>query len=86
MINPMLQVLGRNQPLPNNLNQVKNMLNMVRSSGNPQAMLNNMLAQNPQMQNVINYINQNGGNPQQAFYKMAQERGVNPDDILNMLK
>jgi hypothetical protein len=34
----------------------------------------------------MNYINQNGGDPKQAFYAMAREKGVNPDEILNMLK
>jgi hypothetical protein len=41
---------------------------------------------NPQYQQVMNYIQQNGGDPQAAFYKMAQERGVNPDDILSQLR
>lgn len=86
MVNPMLQALAKNQQLPNNLSQIKNMITMIRNSNNPQAMLNNMLSQNPQMQQVMSYINQNGGNAQQAFYKMAQEKGVNPDEILNLLK
>lgn len=85
MVNPMLQALAKNQQ-PNNLSQIKNMMNMIRNSNNPQAMLNNMLSQNPQMQQVMNYINQNGGNAQQAFYKMAQEKGINPNEILNLLK
>ena len=49
-------------------------------------MLQQMTAQNPQMQQVMNYVNENGGNAKQAFYKLAQEKGVNPDEILNMLK
>jgi hypothetical protein len=41
---------------------------------------------NPTYSRVMNYIQQNGGDPKAAFYKMAQERGVNPDDILSQLR
>lgn len=84
MSNPMLQMLSQNQP--NNISQIRNMINLVRNSNNPQVLLNNMMMQNPQMQQVMSYINQNGGNAQQAFYKLAQEKGVNPDEILKLLK
>ena len=79
MSNPMLQMLSQNQP--NNIYQIRNMINLVKNSNNPQALLNNMMMQNPQMQQVMSYINQNGGNAQQAFYKLAQEKGVNPDEL-----
>ena len=72
--------------LPGNLGQIKNMMNMVRSAGNPQAMLAQMMQNNPQMRQVMDVVNQYGGDPQKAFYAIAQQRGVNPDEILNMLK
>ena len=59
---------------------------MLRGSGNPQMMLEQMMQSNPQMKNIMNYINQNGGDPKQAFYKMAQEKGIDPNQILNFLK
>ena len=72
--------------LPGNLGQIKNMMNMVRSAGNPQAMLAQMMQNNPQMRQVMDVVNQYGGDPQKAFYAIAQQRGVNPDEILNMLR
>lgn len=54
-------------------------MNMLRGSGNPQMMLEQMMQNNPQMKDVMNYINQNGGDPKQAFYKMAQEKGIDPN-------
>ena len=84
-MNPMLSALNQNR-MVQNLQPIKNMMNMLRSAGNPQMMLQQMTAQNPQMQQVMNYVNENGGNAKQAFYKLAQEKGVNPDEILNMLK
>lgn len=58
----------------------------VQMAGNPQMMLSQMMGQNPQIKQVMDYVNANGGDPQKAFYKLAQERGVNPDDILNQLR
>lgn len=59
---------------------------MVKSARNPQAMLSQMMQNNPQYQNVMNYVNANGGDPQKAFYAMAKEKGINPEEILSQLK
>lgn len=45
-----------------------------------------MMMQNPQMKQVMDFINQNGGDAKSAFYKLADWRGVDPNEILNMLK
>lgn len=61
------------------------MLSMVKASNNPQQLFNSMLSNNPQMQNVMQYVNQHGGDPRQAFYSLAKEKGVDPNQILGML-
>lgn len=81
MINPMLAALNQSRVTP-----IKSMMQMLKSAGNPQMMLQQMMSQNPQLQNVMQYVNANGGNAKEAFYKMAKEKGVNPDDILQMLR
>ena len=81
----MLQAL-KNQPINSNLNQIKQLMNTVRFARNPQAVLQNLLQNNPQMQQVQGLINQYGGDPKTAFYKMAEEKGVNPEQILSMLR
>ena len=60
-------------------------MNLFKNSNNPQALLQNMIQNIPQMKGVINFINQNGGDPKTAFYKMAEQEGVNPNEILDML-
>lgn len=65
---------------------IKNMMNLVKSAGNPQMMIQQIMMQNPQMKQAMDYINQNGGNAKDAFYKLANENGVDPEDIINMLK
>lgn len=82
--NPMLQAL---KSTPNNsLSQIKNMVNMVRSAGNPQAMLQSMIQSNPQLRQVMEFVNQSGGDAQAAFYKMAEQKGVNPEQVLSILR
>ena len=76
--NPMLQMLNQSKPSTNN-----NMVSMLRNSPNPQTLLNNLLMQNPQ---VTGLINQYGGDPKTAFYALAQQKGIDPNTILNMLK
>ena len=79
MANPMMQQLSMSR-----LSPIKNMLGAMR--GNPQMMLNQMAQSNPAIRQVYDYINANGGDPRTAFYKLANERGIDPNDILSMLK
>ena len=62
------------------------MMNMVKSAGNPQAMLQSIAQSNPQMKQVMDLVNQAGGDPRSAFYKMAQDRGIDPEQILSLLR
>ena len=84
--NPILQAMQTRQTMPGNLGQIKQMMNMVQNAGNPQAMLMNMAQSNPQLKQVMDIVNNSGGDPKAAFYKMAQEKGVDPDSVLNMLR
>ena len=45
-----------------------------------------LMLNNPNMKQAIDYVNANGGNPKDAFYKLAKEKGIDPDSILNSLK
>lgn len=56
---------------------------MFKGVSNPQAMAQQMLSQNPQLQTAIKMA---GGNPEQVFKALAKQMNVNPDDIMNMLK
>lgn len=50
------------------------------------AAINNMAINNPQMQQVMQVIQQNGGDAKAAFYNMAQQRGVDPNEVLKQLQ
>ena len=45
-----------------------------------------MVESNPNYPQVMNLINQNGGNAQQLFYQIAKEKGVDANAFLNQLK
>ena len=81
MIPAILQQLTKNQANP-----IKQMMQMVNASRDPQGMIRQMMMNNPRMQQVMQIVNQHGGDPKQAFYEIAREKGVDPDEILNMLK
>lgn len=66
------------------LTPIKNMMQMLNSAQNPQAALNMLAQKNPQMAQVIQLVG--GRNPQEVFYEMCRQKGVNPDDILNQLR
>ena len=74
--------LGNNTP--GNLAPIKNMMSMLQAAQNPQAALNMLAQKNPQFAQVMSLVQ--GRNPQEVFYEMCKQRGVNPDDILNQLK
>lgn len=73
-MNPMLQNLSNNK--------ITQAISKIKSLGNPQMMIQSM----PQYKQVMDYVNANGSDPKEAFYKKASEMGINPDDIINQLK
>ena len=78
MLNPIMQAIQNPR-----MEQIKNTISMMKNAGNPQALVEQMLNQNPQ---VKNFLAQNNNDPRQAFYSMANQMGINPDDVLSMLK
>ena len=49
-------------------------------------MLRQLANSNPQMQQVLDVIQNAGGDPRRAFYELAQQKGVDPQEILDMMK
>ena len=62
------------------------LMNQIKNSSNPNQAAQTMLETNPEFKGVIDYINQNGGSAQAAFYNLARQKGQNPDVIVNALK
>ena len=90
MPNPLLGGFRRQVPQqqtpPQNQGGVFDVINKVRSSPDPDAAMQQLLASNPGFQNVMSYIQANGGDAKTAFYNLAAQKGVDPNSILKQLR
>lgn len=68
------------------MQNIRQMMTMLNSSQNPQQMISQMMSNNPQMKQVMDFVNQCGGDPKTAFYKLAEQKGIDPQGVLDMLK
>lgn len=84
-MNPILQAMNKSQSPLNNISQIRNTMEMLKGAKDPNAMLLNMANQSPQMKKVLDFA-KTCKNPKEAFYKMAKEKGVNPEEILSLLR
>ena len=62
---------------------IKELYNKFINSANPNYIIQQMLTQNPEVNTLLQQAN---GDSRQAFYNLAQQRGINPNDILGMFK
>lgn len=87
MPNPLLSGAAPTQGAavdPQIVGRIKNMMQMVMNSQNPEQVLQKVAAQNPQMRAVMDMCR--SGNPQQIFMEMCRQRRVDPNSIINALK
>lgn len=62
------------------------LIQAIRYSRNPNLMLQQLMQSNPNVASTMNLVRQYGGNPQKAFYEEAKKKGVDPNQILSMLR
>lgn len=74
------------QLMGNQSNPMKQMLSAIRSSKNPQQLFMNMAQQNPQMKQILDMVQTSGKSPKDLFYELAKQKGVDPNQIINMLQ
>ena len=80
------QTTGNGFQLPANVERIKSMMRMLQNGGNASGMVQNMLMNDPRYGDVMKAINSHGGDAKAAFYDLAQQKGVDPNEILNLLK
>lgn len=68
------------------LQQIKRQMRQIQSMSSPQAALNQLLLNNPQVSNALQFIKQNGGNPQIALQNLARQMGIDPNEIIKELQ
>ena len=82
------QQLNQSQLSRNNNNNggLQQIINMVSHSNNPMQLMQTMAQSNPQLQSILNLIQTSQKSPKDLFFEMAQQRGVDPQQILQMLQ
>ena len=65
------------------LGPAKQAMGMMR---NPNAMIQQMFANNPSYTQAQQLIQQHGGDAKAAFYALAQQMGVDPEEILSQIR
>ena len=66
--------------------QVKQMIAMVKSAGNPQLMINQIMQTNPALGQIMGIVKEYGGDANKAFYDIAEKNGIDPQEIMNLLR
>ena len=79
-MNSLFQQLNPTRQLPTN---VRNMIRQFKSMSNPQAMVQQMLQKNPQVNSILQASN---GNYEKAFRDMARKMNVDADEFIRALQ
>lgn len=75
--------LVKNNPM---IGQARQMMETLKTAQNPQAMLNQMMMNNPKLKQVMELVNQYGGDPNKALEEVSKQYGVTAQDIYDLLK
>ena len=62
------------------------MMQLLKTAQNPQAMLNQMVTTNPKLKEVMDIVNQYGGDPNKALEEVSKQYGITSQDIYDLLK
>ena len=82
-----LQQLGMKAVQSNpNFAQIKNLMSAARGAKDSEAIMQQIIANNPQYQQAYAQMKEQGGSLKEVFMNRAQELGVDANDIINMLK
>lgn len=69
---------------PQAVNTVKGMLQNLRSVQNPEKVIQSLAGKNPLLNNVMRMVG--GRDPKQVFFEECQRQGIDPNEIINMLR
>ena len=88
MSNSLYQSLNNNyNNLPNNNNNnIKQLIGLFKNSNNPQQLFFHLMQNNPRIKNIYSMLQNSNKSPKELFYSLAQQKGINPEDVLQMLK
>jgi hypothetical protein len=79
----------QNQTAPDqqqkNQEQILQVWNLVKNSGNPEQAMAAVMNQNPEFKKAVETLSALG-DPRKLFYERAKQKGVDPNIYINLLK
>ncbi len=81
-MNSLYNSLNRTQSSPSP--QLKNLIKSFKNSSNQEQFLRKLIQNNPNVQNIYSLIQNSNKTPKELFYLLAEQKGIDPDSILNM--
>lgn len=73
-----------NPQMLQSIQQIKGLMNQMKSIQNPNLAIQQMAEQNPQMKQILQMCQ--GQNPKDVFYAMCQQQGIDPEQVIKLLK
>lgn len=67
-------------------NQMNLLMQLLNSGNNPQAIVNNLISQNPQMRAIVSQAKQSGMSMQDYVMNVAKQRNIDIQPMINALK
>lgn len=82
-----LQQLGMKAMQQNpNFAQIRNLMTAARGAKDSEAIMQQVIANNPQYQQAYTQMKEEGGTLKEVFMNRAKALGVDANEIINMLK
>lgn len=66
-------------------NPIMQMFRTVMGAKDQNSVMQSLAQNNPELQQTLDFIKNNGGNAKQLFYSVAQQRNTDPNIIINQL-
>lgn len=76
--------VGLNTNIAQALDMVKPLINIAKTSQNPQKTINELCAKNPQINSIIKMLN--GKSPDAVLYSTLKSNGIDPNEIYKYLQ
>lgn len=73
------------QAMGNKMQQLRNVIGMIKGGGNPETVLQTLFAQNPQKAQQFNAFLRDGGNPKQFVMDYCQKNNTTPEELMKQL-
>ena len=87
MSNSIMDLVNSQQPQQNTqIQKVQNLMAQMRNVQNPQMAFQNLLRQNPNLNNIFNTVQMSNLSPQQFAQMLAQQKGIDLNSLIQELQ